>query len=68
MALHARRKGINAALINFTWCALSLIDDLPKLSNIITFSFFIALRCYLHLKTLSLMSKKQSVLKLYSIA
>jgi hypothetical protein len=49
MALHARRKGTNAALIYFPFCAWSLIEDLPKASFcFITISFVIILRCCLH--------------------
>jgi hypothetical protein len=46
MALHARRKGTNAALIYFPCCAWSLIKDLPKTSFcFIAISCFITLRC-----------------------
>jgi hypothetical protein len=69
MALHARRKGTNAALIYFPCCAWSLIEDLPKASFcFIAISFFIILRCCLHSMNFSLMSRTESIPKLYFIA
>jgi hypothetical protein len=69
MALHARRKGTNAALIYFPCCAWSLIADLPKASFcFIAISFFITLPCCLHFMNFSLMSRTESITKLYSIA
>jgi hypothetical protein len=69
MALHARRKGTNAALIYFPCCAWSLIKDLPKASFcFIAISFFITLRCCLHSMNFYLMFRIESIPKLYSIA
>jgi hypothetical protein len=69
MALHARRKGTNPFLIYFPCCAWSLIEDLPKASFcFIVVSFFITLRCCLHSMNFSLMSRTESIPKLYSIA
>jgi hypothetical protein len=69
MALHARRKGTNAALIYFPCCAWSLIEDLPKTSFcFIAISFFITLRCCLHSMNFYLMYRTESILKIYSIA
>jgi hypothetical protein len=66
MSLHARRKCTNAALIYFACCAWSLIEDLPKASFcFITISFFITLRCCLHSMNFSLMSRTESIPKLY---
>jgi hypothetical protein len=62
MALHARRKGTNAALIYLPCCAWSLIEGLPKASFcFIDFSFFITLRCCLHSMNFSLMSITESI-------
>jgi hypothetical protein len=69
MALHERRKGINAALIYFSCCAWSLIEDLPKASFcFIAISSFITLRCCFHSMNFSLMYITESIPKLYSIA
>jgi hypothetical protein len=69
MALHARRKGTNAALIYFPCCALSLIEDLPKASfYFIAIPFFITLLCCLHSINFYLMLRKESIPKLYLIA
>jgi hypothetical protein len=69
MALHARGKGTNAALIYFPCCAWSLIEDLPKASFcFIAISFFITLRCWLHSMHFYLMSVTESIHTLYSIA
>jgi hypothetical protein len=46
----------------------SHIEDLPKVSNIIAFSFFVTLRCCLYSTYFSLMSKIESTPRLYSIA
>jgi hypothetical protein len=67
MALHARRKGTNAALIYFPCCAWSLIEDLPKASScFISISFFIILQCCLHFMIFSLMPRTESIPKLSS--
>jgi hypothetical protein len=69
MALNARRKGTNAALIYFSCCVWSLIEYLPKASFcLIAISFFITLRCCLHSINFSLMSETESIPKLYPIA
>jgi hypothetical protein len=69
MTLHERRKGTNAALIYFPCCAWLLIEDLPKASFcFIAISFFITLRCCLHFMNFYLMSIRESIPKLYSIA
>jgi hypothetical protein len=68
MALHARRKCTNAALIYLPCCALSLIEDFPKASFcFIAISFFVTLRCCLHSMNFSLMSRTETIPKLYSI-
>jgi hypothetical protein len=68
MALHVRRKGTNAALIYFPCCAWSLIEDLPKASFCFIAISFITLRCCLHSMNFSSMSRKESILNLYSVA
>jgi hypothetical protein len=68
MTLHARRKGTNAALIYFSCCAWSLIEDFPKASFcFIAISFFITLLCCLHSMNFYLMSRTKSIPKIYSI-
>jgi hypothetical protein len=62
-------KGTNAALIYFPCCAWSLIEDLPKASFCFnTISFFITLRWCLHSMNFCLVSRTESIPKLYSIA
>jgi hypothetical protein len=69
MTLYARIKGTNAALLYFPCCAWSLIEDLPKASFcFIAISFFITLQCSLHSMNFSLMSRTESIPKIYSIA
>jgi hypothetical protein len=69
MALHARRKCTNSALIYFPCCAWSLIEGLPKVSFcFIAISFFITLPCCLHSINFYLMSRTESIPKVYSIA
>jgi hypothetical protein len=70
MALHARRKGTNAALNYFPCFAWSLIEDLPKASFcFIAISFFIILRCCLYsMNFFSLIYRTESIPNLYSIA
>jgi hypothetical protein len=68
MALHARRKGTNAALIYFPCCAWSIIENLPKASFCFIAISFITLLSCLHSMNFYLMSRIESILKLYSIA
>jgi hypothetical protein len=66
---HSRKKKrCQCSLIHFSCCAWSLIEDLPKVSNIIAFSFFVTLRCFLHCLHFYLISWIESIPKLYSIA
>jgi hypothetical protein len=59
----------NAALIYLPCCAWSLIEDLPKASFcFIAISFFITLSCCLHSMNFYLMSRTESIPKLYYIA
>jgi hypothetical protein len=68
MALHTG-KCTNAALIYFPCFAWSLIEGLPKASFcFIAISFFITLRCCLQSMNFYLISRTESILKIYFIA